>query len=66
MPPEELIEGDIASFWKWAFQNWKSEMIPRKKHEFAGMAYGETRGRDRNYSEVSPSSQLATPYCRKT
>ena len=66
MPPEELIEGDIASFWKWAFQNWKSEMIPRKKHEFAGMAYCETRGRDRNYSEVSPSNQLATPYCRKT
>jgi glutamyl-Q tRNA(Asp) synthetase len=37
-PPKELIEGDIASFWKWALENWKSEMIPRKKHGFADMA----------------------------
>ena len=43
MPSEELIEGDIASFWKWAFENWKSEMIPRKKHEFVDMGYAQGR-----------------------
>jgi glutamyl-Q tRNA(Asp) synthetase len=47
-PPEELIEGDIASFWKWAFENWKSETIPRKKHGFVDMAYGKACGHDGN------------------
>ena len=28
MPPAELIESDVASFWKWATENWKPEMIP--------------------------------------
>lgn len=51
MPPEELIEGDVASFWKWAFENWKSEMIPRKKHGFADMAYSKPGGRDGNSSK---------------
>lgn len=27
-PPAELIESNIASFWKWAKKNWRSEMIP--------------------------------------
>jgi glutamyl-Q tRNA(Asp) synthetase len=29
-PPPELIDADIASFWKWAIQNWRPERIPRK------------------------------------
>lgn len=32
-PPAELINEDIASFWKWATENWKQEMIPRKTAE---------------------------------
>jgi glutamyl-Q tRNA(Asp) synthetase len=47
-PPEELIEGDIASFWKWAFENWKSETIPRKKDGFVDMVYGKACGYDRH------------------
>lgn len=38
MPPEELIEGDIASFWEWAIENWRPEMIPGKKHAFVDIA----------------------------
>ncbi|SOD40996.1 tRNA glutamyl-Q(34) synthetase GluQRS [Nitrosovibrio sp. Nv4] len=32
-PPSELINENIASFWKWATENWKQEMIPRKTAE---------------------------------
>lgn len=32
-PPAELINEDIASFWKWATENWKQEMIPRRTPE---------------------------------
>jgi glutamyl-Q tRNA(Asp) synthetase len=28
-PPAELMESDVASFWKWATKNWKPQMIPR-------------------------------------
>lgn len=28
-PPAELMESDVASFWKWATKNWKPRMIPR-------------------------------------
>jgi glutamyl-Q tRNA(Asp) synthetase len=38
MPPGELIEGDVASFWGWAIENWRPEMIPRKKQEFVDIA----------------------------
>lgn len=27
-PPQELAEGDIASFWKWAKKNWNTDKIP--------------------------------------
>ncbi|SEK48708.1 tRNA glutamyl-Q(34) synthetase GluQRS [Nitrosovibrio tenuis] len=39
-PPKELIKSSVASFWKWALENWKPETIPRKKCEFADIAYG--------------------------
>jgi glutamyl-Q tRNA(Asp) synthetase len=29
-PPPELIDSDIASFWKWTMENWRPERIPRK------------------------------------
>ena len=29
-PPAELMEGNVASFWKWAIKNWKPETIPLK------------------------------------
>jgi glutamyl-Q tRNA(Asp) synthetase len=29
-PPPELIDADIASFWKWTMENWRTERIPRK------------------------------------
>ncbi len=35
-PPKGLAGSSVASFWEWALENWKPEMIPRKKHEFAG------------------------------
>jgi len=38
MPPGELIEGDVASFWGWAIEDWRPEMIPRKKQEFVDIA----------------------------
>lgn len=28
-PPPELIEGELASFWKWAIGNWNVDAIPR-------------------------------------
>ncbi|WP_297323828.1 tRNA glutamyl-Q(34) synthetase GluQRS [Nitrosomonas sp.] len=28
-PPLEMIEGDIASFWRWAQKNWRVDQIPR-------------------------------------
>lgn len=28
-PPQELAQGDIASFWQWAKKNWHVEKIPR-------------------------------------
>lgn len=33
-PPDELIEGDIPSFWRWALTNWQAEKIPRRSHFF--------------------------------
>jgi glutamyl-Q tRNA(Asp) synthetase len=30
IPPPELIDADIPSFWKWAIRNWRPERIPRK------------------------------------
>ena len=30
MPPPELIDADITSFWKWTRENWQSARIPRK------------------------------------
>ncbi len=35
MPPPELFESDLASFWKWAMEHWRSELIPKK----TGMIY---------------------------
>jgi len=29
VPPPELIESDLASFWKWCTENWRPEMVPR-------------------------------------
>jgi len=61
MPSEELIEGDIASFWKWAFENWKSEMIPRKKHEFVDMGYAQGRRERRKLQQsYNPSAEKPT------
>lgn len=31
-PPNELVEGDINSFWQWALANWRAEKIPRASH----------------------------------
>ena len=28
-PPDELVEGDITSFWQWAQANWQAEKIPK-------------------------------------
>ena len=30
-PPGELTDGNVASFWKWAIENWQSETIPKEK-----------------------------------
>lgn len=29
-PPRELLEGELASFWRWAIGNWQAQAIPRK------------------------------------
>lgn len=29
-PPHELLEGDLASLWRWAIENWHPAVIPRK------------------------------------
>ena len=29
-PPGELVDADIASFWKWTVENWQPAKIPRK------------------------------------
>lgn len=28
-PPQELLDGDVTSFWRWAITNWRIEAIPR-------------------------------------
>jgi glutamyl-Q tRNA(Asp) synthetase len=28
-PPIEILQGDVASFWRWAKQNWQVDLIPR-------------------------------------
>lgn len=28
-PPAEIVQGDIASFWRWAKKNWRIQQIPR-------------------------------------
>lgn len=33
-PPDELMEGEVTSFWKWALANWRVEKIPRVNHLF--------------------------------
>jgi glutamyl-Q tRNA(Asp) synthetase len=27
-PPNEIVDGDIASFWQWAIGNWRVKQIP--------------------------------------
>ncbi len=29
-PPEELSEGDITDFWRWAIAHWQADRVPRK------------------------------------
>lgn len=29
-PPQELLEGDLAAFWRWAIDNWQAQAIPRR------------------------------------
>lgn len=29
-PPQELLEGELASFWRWAREHWQGEAVPRK------------------------------------
>ncbi len=29
-PPQELLEGELASFWRWARDHWQGEAVPRK------------------------------------
>jgi glutamyl-Q tRNA(Asp) synthetase len=37
-PPAELMESNLASFWKWAMENWKPETIPLKNVTLASCA----------------------------
>ncbi|MDE2366962.1 MAG: tRNA glutamyl-Q(34) synthetase GluQRS, partial [Betaproteobacteria bacterium] len=39
LPPRELADGNIVSFWEWALANWKPEMVHRKKHGSADTAW---------------------------
>ena len=31
MPPAELSDGDVASFWRWATESWNPEHVPRER-----------------------------------
>lgn len=33
-PPNELMEGDVPAFWKWALANWRTENIPGESRLF--------------------------------
>ncbi len=39
-PPEDLIGSDLPSFWQWALENWKSEIISPRKVDVAEAIYG--------------------------
>jgi len=30
-PPPEMRDGDVASFWRWATENWNPERVPRER-----------------------------------